>query len=56
MTDVASAIERLAGLNAKTEIWWDSSPLIYEGWRAETLAGPDGTTAEEIDRALEALL
>jgi transaldolase len=50
MTDVASAIERLAGLNAGTEIWWDSSPLIYEGWRAETLAGPDGTTAEEIDR------
>ena len=50
MTDVASAIERLVGLNAGTEIWWDSSPLIYEGWRAETLAGPDGTTAGEIDR------
>ncbi|HUS79786.1 MAG TPA: transaldolase family protein [Armatimonadota bacterium] len=36
MTEMPSAIERLAALHADTEIWWDSSPLVYEGWRAET--------------------
>ncbi len=29
----ASAIRRLAELHADTEIWWDSSPLIFEAWR-----------------------
>jgi transaldolase len=31
---VSSALERLAALNPDTEIWWDSSPLIYDDWRA----------------------
>ena len=31
-------LERLAGTNPEAEIWWDSSPLIYPSWKAETLA------------------
>ena len=30
-----SAVERLAALHPGTEIWWDSSPLIYAAWEAE---------------------
>lgn len=36
----SSAIERLASLNPETEIWWDSSPLVYEAWRQEQLSSP----------------
>jgi len=32
-----SAIERLAELNPETEIWWDSSPLIYTNWKKKML-------------------
>lgn len=28
-----SALERLARCNEGTEIWWDSSPLVYRSWR-----------------------
>lgn len=28
-----SAVERLAELNPETEIWWDSSPLVYKNWK-----------------------
>ena len=31
----ASSIRRLAELHADTEIWWDSSPLIFEAWRRD---------------------
>ncbi len=31
-----SAIARLAALHPDTEIWWDSSPLVYGAWRRET--------------------
>lgn len=30
-----SAIRRLAELHPDTEIWWDSSPLIFDAWRQE---------------------
>jgi transaldolase len=32
----ANPVERLKNSSPNTEIWWDSSPLIYESW----LAGP----------------
>jgi transaldolase len=39
-------LERLAATNPACEIWWDSSPLIYESWRRETLAkDPDPATS-----------
>ncbi|MES2699676.1 MAG: transaldolase family protein [Pseudomonadota bacterium] len=40
-------LERLAETNPEAEIWWDSSPLIYPSWKAETLAkAPDAKRAE----------
>ena len=36
MTD--HVLELLAATNPEAEIWWDSSPLIYDSWKAETLA------------------
>jgi transaldolase len=40
-------LEQLAATNPDAEIWWDSSPLIYPSWRAETLAkAPAGKEAE----------
>jgi transaldolase len=31
-------LERLAETNPESEIWWDSSPLIYQSWKEETLS------------------
>jgi len=38
-----SVVERLAELNPETEIWWDSSPLVYRNWKKKMLdrAGPE---------------
>lgn len=33
-----NVLELLAATNPDAEIWWDSSPLIYPSWKAETLA------------------
>lgn len=52
MTEAPSAVERLVALHPGTEVWWDSSPLIYERWRAELLASPEGppATPGELER------
>ena len=34
-----SVIERLVEANPGLEIWWDSSPLIYEKWQQRMVAG-----------------
>ena len=34
----AHILERLAATNPDCEIWWDSSPLIYEGWKRGILS------------------
>lgn len=31
-------LERLAATNPDSEIWWDSSPLVYPGWKADLLS------------------
>ena len=33
-----SAIERLSGTSDDMEVWWDSSPLIFDSWAKKTLA------------------
>ncbi len=39
-------LEQLAGTNPESEIWWDSSPLIYQSWKDETLSkDPDPATS-----------
>ncbi len=30
-------LEKLAETNPDCEIWWDSAPLVYEGWKASVL-------------------
>ena len=42
-----SVVERLLELNPETEIWWDSSPLLYGKWKQEMLED-----APEADRPL----
>jgi transaldolase len=32
-----SPLERFAATNPGTEIWWDSSPLVFETWRTQML-------------------
>jgi len=32
-----SVVERLWEVNPEAEIWWDSSPIIYENWRAKMI-------------------
>ena len=44
MTD--HVLELLAATNPESEIWWDSSPLVYPSWKTETLAkDPDPKTS-----------
>jgi len=43
MTD--HILETLAATNPESEIWWDSSPLIYPSWKEETLAKSPGNAA-----------
>ena len=31
-------LEKLAATNPDCEVWWDSSPLVYESWKAAVLA------------------
>ncbi|NMM45699.1 transaldolase [Rhodospirillaceae bacterium KN72] len=36
-------LEKLAATNPECEVWWDSSPLVYESWADKVLAeAPDG--------------
>jgi transaldolase len=53
-----TVLENLAATNADSEIWWDSSPLIFPSWRKETLAkAPAGKEAEweaQINRMMDA--
>jgi len=43
-----SALERLARCSSQTEIWWDSSPLIYPRWRA-SFGGAHPELGEQLD-------
>jgi transaldolase len=36
-----SVVERLAGVNPEAEIWWDSSPVIYDNWRKKMIEKAD---------------
>ncbi|MCB2067292.1 MAG: hypothetical protein KDE15_11720 [Erythrobacter sp.] len=42
-----NVLEKLAATNPECEIWWDSSPLVYPSWKAETLArAPEAKRAD----------
>lgn len=54
LTMTKNVLEELAATNPEAEIWWDSSPLIYPSWKAESLAkAPENKAAawqEQLDR------
>jgi transaldolase len=54
MTD--HVLERLARTNPECEIWWDSSPLIYQSWKEETLAKDPDPAASGWSQQLKRLL
>jgi transaldolase len=43
-----SPMERFAATNPESEIWWDSSPLVYETWRKKTLADTPAEKRETV--------
>jgi transaldolase len=47
-----SVVERLAAVNPGTEIWWDSSPLVYETWRENMLEAAPADQRDELEAAL----
>jgi transaldolase len=51
-------LEKLAATNPESEIWWDSSPLIYPGWKADLLShapeGKHGLWTEQLTRLFDA--
>ncbi len=44
--------ERLANTNPSGEIWWDSSPLVYENWANKTIASYSGTDQKIVQTQL----
>ena len=54
----AHVLEQLAATNPDAEIWWDSSPLIYDSWKQGVLAkDPDPNTSgwsQQLFRLLDA--
>lgn len=42
-----SAVERLAASHQGLEVWWDSSPLIFDSWRTEMLGALTGAPREQ---------
>ena len=45
-------LEQLAETNPEAEIWWDSSPLIFPSWKAETLAKAPADKREDWEAQL----
>ena len=54
---ILSPIDRLQALNPLAEIWWDSSPLVFDDWRNKMLASaPDAAKGElrsQLDRLID---
>ena len=42
-----SPVERFAGTCETSEIWWDSSPFVYESWSKKTIADAADERKEE---------
>ena len=44
---VLHVLEKLVATNPAAEVWWDSSPLVFETWKQSMLAqAPDGKRAD----------
>jgi transaldolase len=51
-TVTRSVLERFGAVNPGTEIWWDSSPLVYETWRENMLDAAAPDERDELEGAL----
>ncbi len=53
-----SVLERLVALHPETEVWWDSSPVVFGAWRERMLAAvapaARGLLAVQLDRLFPA--
>jgi len=56
MAEVQSSIERLVSLHPECEIWWDSSPLVYDAWQEKICGDTDASpvATEEVGRLWDA--
>ena len=52
MAPHATLMERFAATNPELEVWWDSSPLVFERWRTQMIAE---TAPEDRERVTEEL-
>lgn len=50
-----SAMQRLSESSEDFEIWWDSSPLVFEPWRKEMLEKADPSDKDKIAKYLKIL-
>ena len=47
-----SAVERLVEANPQLEIWWDSSPLVYEKWKKSLLDSAPPAERQDLEEQL----
>jgi len=50
-----SAMQRLSETSANMELWWDSSPLIFDTWKKEMLKKADPSKKEMLEKQLTVL-
>lgn len=48
-----SLLERLIDTNKEAEIWWDSSPLVYENWASGLIEGAVGERKTFLEKTLK---
>lgn len=51
-----SPVERIQATNEFAEIWWDSSPLVFDAWRAEMLAATPEPSRADLAEQLNRLM
>ncbi|MEW6405692.1 MAG: hypothetical protein AB1649_28205, partial [Chloroflexota bacterium] len=52
---IKSPVERLAGTHPDMEIWWDSSPLVYNQWTQKMLNRVDPSRRPVLEEQLARL-
>jgi transaldolase len=50
-----SVVERLQNTNPDMEIWWDSSPLIFDAWAKKMVDGAPAGQKADLDKQLKRL-
>ncbi len=50
-----SAMQRLSETSDNMELWWDSSPLIFDTWKEEMLEKAEPSRKERLEKQLEVL-